>query len=70
MFMTMAQSRPCECGGKSAHTPSIRQKHLETKKHRGWRWRTLCETFLDPTLPRDAKIAMLRELKTLVAFVD
>ena len=70
MFMTTAQSRPCECGGKSCLIPSIRQKHLETKKHRGWRWRSLCEAMLDPSVSRDAKIAMLRELKPLAAVVD
>jgi hypothetical protein len=66
MYKTNAEPRPCACGGKSAYTPSILAKHKETLKHRRWRWRTLCEGMLDLSLSRDAKIAMLRELKTLV----
>ena len=70
MFQTNAEPRPCACGGKTAHTPSILTKHLGTKKHRQWRWRSLCEAMLDLTLSRDAKISMLKELKTLVAIAD
>ena len=68
MYMTNAQPRPCACGGKTAHTPSILAKHKATKKHQSWRWRSLCEAMLDPSVSRDAKIAMLREMKTLVAY--
>ncbi len=70
MFQTNAETRPCACGGKSPLTPSILAKHRETKKHRQWRWRSLCEAMLDLTLSRDAKVAMLKELKTLVAIAD
>lgn len=70
MYQTNAESRPCACGGKTAHTPFVLATHKETKKHRKWRWQTLCERMLDPSLSRDAKIAILRELKTLVDRAD
>jgi hypothetical protein len=70
MFVPTSQSRRCDCGGKSCLIPSVRTKHLDTKKHKLWRWQTLCEAMLDLTLSRDAKIDILKELKTLVAVAD
>lgn len=64
--MRNEESRPCECGGRSCMTPLIRKNHLETKRHRRWRWNQLCFAFLDISLPLETKKAMLREMKELV----
>jgi hypothetical protein len=70
MFQTTYESRPCPCGGRRNEIPSNKLNHLETKRHTQWRWRSLCEAFLDLSLPRETRIAMLKEMKTLVGRAD
>lgn len=62
------ESRPCACGGRHNLIPTIMAKHQATKKHRSWRWRTLCEAMLGEGLTLADKVRLLRESKTLVAF--
>jgi hypothetical protein len=68
-FMTNEESRACACGGRSCMTPFIRNQHLQTKRHRKWRWNALCFQFLDITLPLKVKKEILREMKELVVVV-
>ena len=70
MFHTSYESVDCECGGRHNNVPSTRQKHFETRKHRTWRWRVLCSAFIDPGLAFGEKVLMLKEMKSLVQFVD
>lgn len=69
MFQTTYESRACACGGRRNEIPSVKIRHDATRKHKTWRWQTLCEAMLDSSLSRDAKIAMLREMRDLVAYV-
>jgi hypothetical protein len=66
VYRTQKESRPCECGGKSCLVPSIRTRHLETIKHRTWRWQRLCEAMLTDGLTRADKVLLLRESKALL----
>lgn len=68
-FVSTYESVQCECGGRHNNVPVTRQIHYETKKHRNWRWRTLCCAFINPDLTRGEKVMMLKEMKTLVPFV-
>jgi hypothetical protein len=65
-YMTQKESRPCDCGGKSCMVPSIRTRHLETLKHRTWRWQRLCEAMLTEGLTLSDKVQLLRESKALL----
>ena len=47
-FVSTYESVQCECGGRHNNVPVTRQIHYETKKHRNWRWRTLCCAFINP----------------------
>ena len=69
MYQTNYESRPCACGGRHNLTPTIKARHEETKKHRTWKWKSLCEAMLDEGLTLPAKIQLLRESKILVQFV-
>lgn len=62
------ESRDCACGGRHNLIPTIKAKHEATRKHRSWRWRTLCEAMLTEGLAPSQKRELLLELRGLVAF--
>ena len=70
MFKTTYESVDCPCGGRHNNVPATKLIHYETKRHRNWRWRVLCEQFIELGLPLPTKVQMLREMKSLVPFVQ
>ena len=65
VFTPLSVTRPCECGGKSAHTPSIRAKHQNTMKHTTWEFQQLCLTLLKAET-RDERVKCLLRMRDLV----
>lgn len=63
-YMTNNESRPCACGGRTCHTPSILANHQKTKKHRSWQFNTLSAKMLEDLTP-PAKRSLLLELRPL-----
>lgn len=68
VFVPTTESYTCECGGRTCRVPSIHTRHGQTKKHRMWRWKRLCECLLHETT-LSQKVVLLKELKVLVRYV-
>lgn len=64
-YLRNDESRPCECGGKVAFTPSLKLTHEGTKKHREWLFCKMCVEFLEMTEQRD-KVRHLKAMKAIV----
>lgn len=73
-YLRNDESRPCECGGKVAFTPSLKLTHEGTKKHREWLFCKMCVEFLEMTeqavAPRKGACPrQVRHLKAMKAIV-
>ncbi len=65
VYLTNNQSRPCECGGKVAVTPSLKKTHDSTRKHREWLFCKMCLEFLEMTTQRE-KVEHLKMMRNIV----
>lgn len=74
-YLRNDESRPCECGGKVAFTPSLKLTHEGTKKHREWLFCKMCVEFLEMSLQEDTApgkegfARRVRHLKAMKAIV-
>ena len=64
-FLANEESRPCECGGKTQMTPTLRATHVKTWKHRNYEFLVLCCDFLECE-DKAQKRTLLKQMRALL----